>query len=139
MWQQSMIWLVVNLALVTTLLLLDHPSFALWTSAVNLCTAMHIAQHFNASSGGTICKGKWICWNQSYVCRRDHITKQHSDRSYSLAQPQAPTEGQREGRRQAGMDMGTGVDGAGDVVVQVFGLAQSPLNADALAFRPMGG
>jgi hypothetical protein len=37
------------------------------------------------------------------------------------------------------MGMGTGVDGAGDVVVQVFGLAQSPLNADTLAFRPMGG
>ena len=37
------------------------------------------------------------------------------------------------------MSMGTGVGGAGDVVVQVFELAQSALNVDALAFRPMGG
>jgi hypothetical protein len=33
--------------------------------------------------------------------------------------------------RQVGMGMGTGVDGAGDAVMQVFGLARSTLDADA--------
>jgi hypothetical protein len=42
-----MIWLVVNLASPMTLLLLDHPSFALPASC---------AQLFNASSGGTMGK-----------------------------------------------------------------------------------
>jgi hypothetical protein len=37
------------------------------------------------------------------------------------------------------MSIGTGVDGAGDAVMQVFGLARSALNADASAFRSMGG
>jgi hypothetical protein len=37
------------------------------------------------------------------------------------------------------MGMCTGVDGAGDAVMQVFELARSALNADAPAFQSMGG
>jgi hypothetical protein len=37
------------------------------------------------------------------------------------------------------MGLSTDADGAGDVVVQVFGLAQSTLDVEALAFRLMGG
>src|SRR5277367_4814764 len=57
MWQQSMIWLVVNLALAMTLLLLDHPQLRPMDIGSRSLYGSATAQPFNASSGGTIGKG----------------------------------------------------------------------------------
>jgi hypothetical protein len=58
-----------------------------------------IVQHFNASSGGTIGKGSGFVGTRAMCAEESIITTQHSDRSYSLGQPQAPAEGQQGGRR----------------------------------------
>ena len=82
--QQSMIWLVVNLAFAMRLLLLDHPSFALWTSVIGHCTVMHSAQPFNASSGGTIGKGSGFAGTRAVRAEESMSLHNISDSAYSL-------------------------------------------------------
>jgi hypothetical protein len=81
-------------------------------------------------------QGTWVCWHQSCACRMEHITTQYIDSAYPLGQLQGPAEGQQEGITQAGMGIGTGVDGAGDAAMQIF---RSTLNPEAPDFQPMGG